>query len=270
MAGAIGVEAACRELLPAAAKEALESVRRDTQRGLEVLFAALPRRCGRAAVGSGLRHIGAGTCDLRAVRACDLGAAELLSEAPAERIERLYGAGDFEERRMIVKALALLPVAPVTLSLLETAHRTNDMFIFESAFADSDLAARALADDMLNRVVLKCAFNDVELARLIGIQKRANAELSTMLLGFMSEREAAGRPIWAGSLELAAYAPAAGVEARILGDLWHGQDARRLAAARAAGAWPAPRIREEVRARQALERHPPVQAALRAAAESAG
>ncbi|MCA9322231.1 MAG: hypothetical protein KDB53_15935, partial [Planctomycetes bacterium] len=55
-----------------------------------------------------------------------------------------------------------------------------------------------------------------------------------MLLEFMSEREAAGRPVWSGSLELAAHAPCPGVVDRVRGELWHGDDARRSVAVRAA------------------------------------
>ena len=92
----------------------------------------------------------------------------------------------------------------------------------------------------------------------------AAPEAGVNLSAKLREREAAGRTVWAGTLEFAAYAPGPGVEARILGDLWHGSDRRRLGAARAARVLKTPRILEEVRTRIARELHAPVKVALEA------
>ncbi|MEZ6197189.1 MAG: hypothetical protein R3F20_15890 [Planctomycetota bacterium] len=83
-----------------------------------------------------------------------------------------------------------------------------------------------------------------------------------MLLDFMSEREAAHRPVWAGSLVLAALAPCPGVRARVMGDIWHGVDARRVAAGRAAVILDDPELRREIAARLPFERYGPARAAF--------
>ena len=88
-----------------------------------------------------------------------------------------------------------------------------------------------------------------------------------MLLDFMSEREAAGRPVWAPSLELAAHAPCPGVLARTIGELWSGVDRRRLAAARSARVLKreelAPRLRERLEHELLAQVRGEIEAALR-------
>lgn len=233
---------------------------------IEIIFASLPRKMGKGPLGGTVVRLGAGTIDLAAFRATDLAAALLLDRVEAAERDslslKLYSQGDPEERRMILKALTVLDDSAAALPLLETAHRTNDMTIFESAYADSDWAARVLPADLFNNAVLKCAFNDVPLARLLGAAGRATPALSRMLLDFMSEREAAQRPCWAGSLELAAHAPCPGVRARILGDLWHGSDARRFGAVRAAHVLGTPEMRAEIELRRPFEKHGPTLALM--------
>lgn len=258
--------------LPAAGKTALSTLEKDIaakgKKHLDVVFPGLVRRFGRSAVRGGLRTLHGVTIDFDCLRHCDLVAARFLAcvgEADfSETTERLFANGDFEERRMILKALALLPIGETTATLLETAHRTNDQVIFEAGFTDSTLALHALSREALRRAVLKAAFIDIDPARLLEPERVVDPELSRMLLDLMSEREAAGRSVWRGTLPFAAHAPSAGVEARILGDLWHGQDTRRESAARAAAVLRTPRILAEVAARRECELHPPIAAILAA------
>lgn len=228
-------------LLGMDAVAAIESVRTGAKdKGfahLEIHFASLPRRAGQDLLaGPAPENLDEGVVDLRGWRRCDIAAALVLGETPptADELWKLYTNGDAEERRMVLRTLPFRAVDQVTKRLLVEAHRTNDEAIFISAFADSDLPARALDDDDYNRGVLKAAFIDLPLARLLRCRTRANAELTSMLLDFMTEREAAMRPVWHGSLELGAHAPAGGLSYKISGDLWSGVDARRLDAARAA------------------------------------
>lgn len=235
---------------------------------LDVVFPALPRKIGRAALGGGKTAIGADVVDLDAVRLCDAAAAILIARLPFDRraaaAERLFAQGDFEEKRMVQKALAYVDIGTAAARLLEQAHRSNDQIIFESAFVDATFAASVLDRDQLRRVVLKAAFMDLDAARFIDLSRFADPELSRMLLEFMSEREAAGRLVWFGSLEVAAHAPSPGVEARILGDLWHGDDRRRAAAVKAAAVLGGARILDEVRLRAQREMHPKIRASLEA------
>ncbi|MCA9322414.1 MAG: EboA domain-containing protein, partial [Planctomycetes bacterium] len=128
---------------------------------LSTHFASLPRRLGRQALEPVEETFE--SVDWRSHRRCDLGALHLLRAARLddEALIALFGAGDFEERRMILKALQCLPMSPVGTRLLQEAHRQNDQQLFEAGFADGDLAARVLDDDDYNRFVLKAAFIDL-------------------------------------------------------------------------------------------------------------
>ena len=225
------------------AKSVIEERRAGVDRSgladLEIWLASLPRRLGKDVVdvGEDIVAVGEGRLDPSTWRTCDFACADLLlrldPQARGEGLFTLYRSGDAEERHMLLKALALLPIGPWSVELLQEAHRQNDELIFVAGFADGDVPARSLSRNDYNRAVLKAAFMDLDPARMIASETRANADLSRMLLDFMTEREAAGRPVWAGTLELAAHAPCLGVVDRVVGDLWHGVDRRRLAAARA-------------------------------------
>lgn len=234
---------------------------------LRVHLAALPRRIGRERATGGIVLLESGVAVVaESLRLCDLAAADLLEAAgvasDAEILQELWTGGDAEERCMLLKALPFLAPGEHAVRLLREAHRSNDAAIFQAGFADGDLAAFVLDDDDYARALLKAAFVDLPLERLLGAERRATTSLSRMLLDFMSEREAAHRPVWAGSLELAAHAPCPGVLARVAGDVWSGVDARRLSAAKAAAILAAPALVPSLADRLPLERHPAVRAAL--------
>ncbi len=232
----------CDEHLNGEQKETLKAMgarlEKDGASYLEIHFASLPRKIGRSFVEAeaeakvnGLR--------LASMRHCDLAASELLvrnaEHGSSLDLFQLYDQGDALERRMILKALNFLPGDATSIRLLQEAHRTNDEEIFRAAYADTALPAAILDNDDFYRGVLKSAFMNLEYDRLLDVAKRATEELSEMLLEFMSEREAAGRKPWPGSLELASHAPSPGVLGRVAGDIQHGDDARRLHAVRGAG-----------------------------------
>jgi hypothetical protein len=168
---------------------------------------------------------------------------------------------------MVARALAARPVGEATLRVLAEAQRTNLIPVFEAAVCDSNLAWRAVAGGRwqladAHRMILKLAFNDIALGRVRGIEACASAELSRMLQDFATEREAAGRPVWADTDPLLARAPIAGTAARILGGLEHGDDRRRLAAARALALLNRRDLLPFVRERVDRERVPAIRAVL--------
>jgi len=83
-----------------------------------------------------------------------------------------------------------------------------------------------------------------------------------MLLDLASEREAAGRPVWKGTLRMAASAPSPGTAARILGALEHGDAALRLSAAEALAVLRRADLAPFARERLAREPRADVRAAL--------
>ena len=267
------LERLCAELLSAEASANLATMRGEVEsRGfawLETRLASLPRRIGREFVEPLDCEALTGAVTLAAFRACDLAAADLLGrlagDAGATPLIDLYEHGDAFERRMILKSIVFLDRPEESRRLLVEAHRTNDEELFRAAFADTAAPARLLPDEDFARGVLKCAFLDVALDRILEAETRACETLSAMLLEFMSEREAAGRPTWPGSLELAAHAPCRGVVARVLGDLHHGDDGRRRHAVRAAGILLGTRgvdIESELESRRGVERSAAIRAEI--------
>ncbi|HLU38464.1 MAG TPA: EboA domain-containing protein [Planctomycetota bacterium] len=234
-------------VLPAAERQWLEDAgaraEREGASAVRTLLPALPRRLGRQGFATGLRRIGAATIDLGAWRRCDVAAAALLSLARADDgvLLDLHAHGDLEERTMVLRAATVREPSAATAVLFAEVQRSNAVPHFEALACDNDLAARAcgriegFGREQLDRMVLKAAFLGLRLARLFGVERRANEELSRMLQDLATEREAAGRPVWPDTALLIARAPVPGTVARLLGDLEHGDDERRAAAAVALG-----------------------------------
>ncbi len=252
---------------------AIADVAREGRAGVATRLPALPRRIGRSPVARGLHRQNGAQVELGVWRACDLAALSLLRAAKADdaALLDLHAHGDLEERTMVLRVATVWPLGEATARLLGEAQRSNTVPHFEALCCDSDLVARArdgLADfgaDACNRLVLKAAFLDLRLHRLLGIERHATPDLSRMLLDLATEREAAGRPVWVDTLRLAVHAPAPGTLARLIGDLEHGDDGRRLAAAEAAA-----RLRDAatlpfLEARLPRERKPAIRTACEAA-----
>ncbi len=224
---------------PAAAAAHLELAKVVADRSqLPVVFPGLPRRHGRAAAGAGVVQVGEARIDLGAFRTCDLVAAFVLSAAGADDGELfdLYQHGDIEERTMLLRALHVLPIGPITVRMFGEVQRTNMLVHVEAALCDGDLFARTWGQpgfltDVANRVLLKLAFLDLPLGRCLGAERHANADLSAMLQDLATEREAAGRAVWRDTSRLIGLAPTAGTAARLVGGLEHGDDGVRRAAA---------------------------------------
>jgi hypothetical protein len=222
--------------------EALRTAAADPGR-VPVLFPQIPRRTGRDYLPGGLREDGAARVETGAWRTCDAAGLAILTAAgtPSEELlVDLHDRGDLEERTMVLRALAALPVRAVTGRLLAEVQRTNQVVHVAAGALDSNLMARAIDEggaeigfgqDEFNRLLLKLAFVDLPLARAIDATQHANPELSRMLQDLATEREAAGRKVWHDTNLAIAHAPTAGTIARLLGGLEHGDDQHRLAAA---------------------------------------
>ncbi len=237
---------------------------------LPVLFPQLPRRLGREIPGSGLAVVQGRVWDWGAWRACDLAALELVEEAeiPGSMRVDLFLHGDMEERLMAMRTLVPAPVTDATIELLGEAQRTNTVPHFEAAICDSNLLVRALEHSAFgiedfNRMVLKLAFIDLPLSRVLQATEHANEDLSRMLQDLATEREAAGRAVWADTNRMIARAPTAGTLARLIGGLEHGDDRQRLAAAEGMAALPKrSELAELARERWEREPRPQIRTAL--------
>ena len=91
-----------------------------------------------------------------------------------------------------------LPLLPHPRShVLRTAEgiRSNIKSVFCAIAHQNPFPAEQLNDEQWNQLVLKCLFIDVSLDPVVGIDRRANAALMTMLVDFAHERRAAHRSV---------------------------------------------------------------------------
>lgn len=106
-----------------------------------------------------------------------------------------YELGDAREQRSWLKAVTLLPEPEQYLSLVIDACRTNILPQFEAVACENPYPARYFPERNFNQVVLKALFNGVRLERIVGLDRRANPELTRMAADYAAERRAARRPV---------------------------------------------------------------------------
>jgi hypothetical protein len=111
----------------------------------------------------------------------------------AREVEALYRFGDGDEKRAVLRALALLDAGPAGLPLVADALRTNDVRLVAAALGP--YGADHLDDDSWRQGVLKCLFVGVPLAAVADLDRRADAELARMVADYARERTAAGRAV---------------------------------------------------------------------------
>ncbi|MFD3502120.1 EboA domain-containing protein [Streptomyces sp. NPDC058678] len=127
-----------------------------------------------------------------AARALLLTALPLRGEALVEAVGALHRHGDPAEQRAVLKALPLLDDRGRYLDLVRQTLRGNDTTLIEAALGP--YAAAHLPADEYRQAVLECVFLEIPLARVAGLDERADAELARMLADFAAERGVAGCP----------------------------------------------------------------------------
>jgi len=107
----------------------------------------------------------------------------------------VYEAGDAREQQSWLRAVCLLPDNDRYAATAIDACRTNILPLFESIACENPFPLRRFPELNFNQMVLKAVFNNVALARIVGLERRLNAELSRMAAAYVSERQAAGRTV---------------------------------------------------------------------------
>jgi len=125
---------------------------------------------------------------LTAAEALDADAFHAVAAACLER-------GDAREQESWMRGVALLPAAERFLPLVIDACRTNVVPLFEAIACDNPYPAAHFPERNFNQVVLKALFNSIPIARIVGLRRRMNPELSRMASDYAAERRAAGRPV---------------------------------------------------------------------------
>jgi hypothetical protein len=223
----------------------------DAQENLAEAFPAVSRKLGREPLGAGdaLVSLDGEEVPLRAWRCDDAGRALLILNAPdpEKAAHDLYFQGDLREKAGALRALAIAGKSDAAVDVFLDAMRLAADELVEAALADNPYAGKHLPDHEFRRAVLKCAFLGISVERVARIETRADAELTRMLLGLASEREAAGRAVPPDLWPVAALAPVPGLLAKLIGLLENGNAAHRAGAARALG-----RLPDRERAREFL------------------
>ncbi len=213
----------------------------DEARPLGEIFPAVSRKLGRESLGAdgAVVSVDGDEVPLRAWRCDDAGRALLIASAPDPEAaaREMYFQGDLREKAGALRALAVVGKGGkgAAVDVILDAMRLAADELVEAALADNPFSGRHLPEHEFRRAVLKCAFVGISVERIARIDERADAELTRMLLGLASEREAAGRAVPPDLWPVAARAPIAGLLPKLLGYLEHGSVAHRAAAARALG-----------------------------------
>ena len=205
---------------------------------LPVLFPALARRVGRELLPPDEHRDGTMLVETGAWRRCDAAGLRLILDGEPDDalLVDLYLHGDMEERIIVLRVLGLLPITAGTIQLLGEVQRTNTGVHLEAAVCESNLAVRALehadwTQEDLDRLILKAAFLDVRLPRLLEVFDHVGPETSRMVQGLATEREAAGREPWIDTNRVVARAPVDGSLERLRRGLSDAREGQRLAAA---------------------------------------
>jgi hypothetical protein len=112
-----------------------------------------------------------------------------------EAILALHQTADMGEHVALVRPLFLLPDAMGLLHIAREGMRSNMRNVFEAVSQRNPNPADFCDDIAWNQMVVKCVFQELPLHPIYGLDRRANAELSRILLSLVEERRAAHRAI---------------------------------------------------------------------------
>jgi hypothetical protein len=219
---------------------------------VRVAFPAVSRQLGREPLGESgaLVSVGGEEVPLRAWRVDDAGRALLILRHGDEALAReLYFGGDLRERAGALRALGVVGRSAAAADTLSDAMRLAADELVEAAVADNPYV-RFMDPHELRRAALKAAAIGISLDR---VAVRGDAELSTMLLSLVTEREMAGRAVPPSVWPLLAAAPPPGLAAKLLGYLEHPNAEHRTGAVRALARLDDPRTRPFLDDRRARE-----------------
>jgi hypothetical protein len=196
-----------------------------------------------------------------------LAASAALPEAEAALVHAVFRNGDEAERAAVIRGLSLVPAPAALKAIALEAGRVNSLFLFRALVLRNPYPAIYYEEHELNQMVLKALFNELPLEQIVGLEARANRELSRMCEDYVGERRAAGRTIprdiW---LALGPEASATG-EALMLEHLADEERCHRYYAALATlrRCHTTPRLRAPLVERLRIERDPAVLEVLRRA-----
>jgi hypothetical protein len=109
-------------------------------------------------------------------------------------MDQMWQTADVGEAITLQKALAVLPFPEGHMARAREAIRSNIKAVFEAIAIRNPYPSLHFDTVGWNQMVVKTFFVDAPLARVVGVDRRANPPLSRMLDDLAHERWAAGRP----------------------------------------------------------------------------
>ncbi|MEG6507782.1 EboA domain-containing protein [Methyloligella sp. 2.7D] len=116
-------------------------------------------------------------------------------EAFAARLGRLVAQGEVSEHIALLRGLPLYPAPAKLVPIAAEGIRTNILPVFEAVAHVSPFPREAFSEAQWNQMVLKALFIGSCLSPIQGLDERRNAELAEVLIDYVHERWAAGRPV---------------------------------------------------------------------------
>jgi hypothetical protein len=122
---------------------------------------------------------------------------ELEGDPPrlARALEQLFNTADVGEQAAFYRGLPLYPEQPRYLARATEGLRTNMKAVFEAIAHRNPYPSEQFPEPAWNQMVLKALFVGATLWPIVGLDRRANPELSRMLCDYAHERWSAGRPV---------------------------------------------------------------------------
>ena len=188
-------------------QDRLQRVRANDKKGLFLSFGLTPRKVGKSDLALTTTELHAadsvrtdwnpqGWSVDQAVRT--LFVLSLPSQDPAalvSTLDQLFGTGEVGELVALYQALPLLPHPSAHVLRAAEGIRTNMRVVFCAVALHNPYPAENFDDDQWNQMVLKCQFIGVPMGPIVGLDRRANGRLSSMVVDFIHERWAAKRPV---------------------------------------------------------------------------
>lgn len=188
-------------------KERQAIARSNDKRGFFLAFGMAPRKVGKADLGLTTDELA--TADAvrpgwnpqgwsidQAVRTLlVLSLPEQSPDSLVATLDELFATGEVGELVALYQALPLLPHSSAHILRAAEGIRTNIKAVFCAVAHRNPYPSEQFHEDQWNQMVLKCQFIGVPMSPIVGLDKRANAKLSSMVVDFIHERRAAKRPV---------------------------------------------------------------------------
>ncbi|HHO59129.1 MAG TPA: hypothetical protein ENJ64_02720 [Thiotrichales bacterium] len=110
-------------------------------------------------------------------------------------ITAYYRMGDEAEHIALIHGLIFFAPADYLTTIALDAGRTNSLELLAALTLDNPYPASFYNEAAFNQMVLKGLFLGLAIERVVGIEQRANAELTRMCENYVVERENAGRSV---------------------------------------------------------------------------